>query len=212
MSTYDLEEQEQLAALKAWWKDNGGLITVILAVILVVISAWNGWSWYQRSQSAAAGAMYEQLQRAARTNDVKSVRDTAGAILEQYSHTEYAPLAALISAKMHFQSGDSKTARAQLEWAAAKARSEDIKALASLRLAAVLLDENALDEASRAVGGKAPTGFEALYQSMRGDILVAQKKIPEARSAYKAVLDQNEKLDPSVREVVRLKLDALGES
>lgn len=212
MSTYDLEEQEQLASLKAWWKDNGGLITVILAVVLVAISAWNGWNWYQRSQSASAGAMYEQLQRAARTNDVKSVRDTAGAILEQYPRTAYAPLAALISAKVHFQSGDAKTARAQLEWAVARARSEDIKALASLRLAAVLLDDNALDEASRAVGGKAPTGFEALYYSMRGDILVAQKKIPDARSAYKAALDQGEKLDPSVREVVRLKLDALGDS
>ena len=66
MSTYDLEEQEQLASLKAWWKDNGGLIVAILAAILVVITAWNGWSWYQRSQSASAGAMYEQLQRAAR--------------------------------------------------------------------------------------------------------------------------------------------------
>ena len=212
MSTYDLEEQEQLATLKAWWKDNGGLVVTGLAIILVLISAWNGWNWYQRSQSASAATMYEQLQHAARTNDVKAVRDTAGAILEQYPRTAYAPLAALISAKVHFQSGDSKTARAQLEWAIDKARSDEIKALASLRLASVLLDENALDDASKAVAGKAPAGFEALYYSMRGDILVAQKKVPDARAAYKAALDQGDKLDPSLREVVRLKLDALGEA
>ena len=54
MSTYDLEEQEQLASLKAWWKDNGGLIVAVLIVILAVILAWNGWNWYQRSQSASA--------------------------------------------------------------------------------------------------------------------------------------------------------------
>ena len=95
MSTYDLEEQEQLATLKAWWKDNGGLVVTGLAIILVLISAWNGWNWYQRSQSASAATMYEQLQHAARTNDVKAVRDTAGAILEQYPRTAYAPLAAL---------------------------------------------------------------------------------------------------------------------
>jgi len=212
MSAYDLEEQEQLASLKAWWKDNGGLIVAILMAVLVAISAWNGWNWYQRSQAASAAAMYEQLQRAARTNDVKSIRDTAGVILEQYPRTAYAPLAALISAKVHFQTGDSKTARAQLEWAVDKARNEDIKAVASLRLAAVMLDDNALDDASRVMGGKVPGGFEALYYSMRGDILVAQKRIPDARLAYKSALDLNEKIDPSVREIVRLKLDALGDS
>lgn len=211
MSTYDLEEQEQLEALKAWWKDKGGLILVALTLVLLVVAAWNGWNWYQRSQAASAGVLYEQLQRAARTGDVKAVRDAAGALLEQYPRTAYAGLAALISAKVHFQTGDAKTAKAQFQWAVDNGRSEEVKIIARLRLASVLLDDNALDDATRVVGGKVPDGFEALYHSMRGDILVAQKKTADARSAYKAALDQGAKLDPSVREIVRLKLDALGE-
>ena len=212
MSTYDLEEQEQMEALKAWWKDKGGLILTALSIVLLVVAGWNGWNWYQRSQAASAGVLYEQLQRAARTSDVKAVRDAAGALLEQYPRTAYAGLAALISAKLHFQTGDAKTARAQLQWAMDNSRSEEVRTIARLRLASVMLDENALDDAARIVGGKAPAGFEALYFSMRGDILVAQKKTADARAAYKSALDQGSKLDPSVREIVRLKLDALGES
>ena len=63
MSTYDLEEQEQLAALKAWWKENGGAILLGATLVLAAIAAWNGWMWYQRSQSAQAAVRAEQMPR-----------------------------------------------------------------------------------------------------------------------------------------------------
>jgi len=71
--------------------------------------------WYQRSQSAQAAVLYDTLQKAARANDLKATRETAGAILENFPRSAYAPLAALVSAKVHFQAGDLKTARAQLQ-------------------------------------------------------------------------------------------------
>src|ERR1700675_3139342 len=99
MSTYDLEEQEQLAALKAWWKENGGKVAGAATLVLAAIAAWNAWTWYQRTQSAQAAVLYDTLQKAARGNDVKAARDAAGAILENFPRTAYAPLAALVSAK-----------------------------------------------------------------------------------------------------------------
>src|SRR5260221_3851845 len=145
MSTYDLEEQEQLAALKAWWKENGGAILLGATLVLAAIAAWNGWMWYERSQSAQAAVLSDTLQKAARANDLKATRETAGAILESYPRSAYAPLAALLSAKVHFQAGDLKTARAQLQWVIERSGSDEIRAIATLRLASVLLDDNEPD-------------------------------------------------------------------
>jgi len=210
MSTYDLEEQEQLAALKAWWKEHGGAILLGATLVLAAIAAWNGWTWYQRSQSAQAAVLYDTLQKAARANDLKATRETAGAILENFPRSAYAPLAALVSAKVHFQAGDLKTARAQLQWVIEHAGSDEIRAIATLRLASVLLDDNEPDAALKILEGKAPPGFEALYASLRGDILVTQKKRSEARASYKAALEKAEA--GALRDALRLKLEALGDA
>ena len=209
MAAYDLEEQEQLAELKAWWKQHGNLVLGTVAAVLLLFAAWNGWRWYQRSQAREAAALYENLQAAARMSDGKAVRDAAGGILEKYAGTAYAPLAALVSAKVNYQAGDLKTARAQLQWALDNARQEEVRSIARLRLATVLMDDNAYDEAMKMVEAKPGEGFDALFASMRGDILSAQNKRADARSAYKAAAEKA--TDAAFRETLRLKLDALGE-
>jgi predicted negative regulator of RcsB-dependent stress response len=169
MATYDLEEQEQLAALKAWWKDHGGAIILGATLVCAAIGAWNGWTWYQRSQAAHAAVLYDTLQKAARANDLKATRETAGAILENFPHSAYAPLAALVSAKVQFQAGDLKTARAQLQWVIDHARSDEIRSIATLRLASVLLDDNEPEAALKILEAKPHPSFEALYASQRGE-------------------------------------------
>jgi predicted negative regulator of RcsB-dependent stress response len=209
MSTYDLEEQEQLAALKAWWKEHGGAIFLGATLVLAAIAAWNGWMWYQRSQSAQAAVLYDTLQKAARANDLKTTRETAGAILENFPRSAYAPLAALVSAKVQFQAGDLKTARAQLQWVIEHAGSDETRSIATLRLASVLLDDNEPDAALKILEAKPHPGFEALYASQRGDILATQKRRSEARASYKAALEKAEA--GALRDTLRLKLEALGD-
>jgi predicted negative regulator of RcsB-dependent stress response len=209
MSTYDLEEQEQLAELKGWWKEHGGTVILGATMVLAALAAWNGWAWYQRTQAAQAAVLYDTLQKAARANDVKVARDTAGTILENFPRTAYAPLAALVSAKVQFQAGDLKTARAQLQWVVENAKHDEIRSIATLRLASVLLDDGEPDAALKVLEAKPHSSFEALYASQRGDILAAQKKRSEARTAYKAALEKTE--PGALRETLRLKLEALGE-
>jgi predicted negative regulator of RcsB-dependent stress response len=209
MATYDLEEQEQLAAFKAWWQEHGGAILLGATLVLAAIAAWNGWMWYQRSQSAQAAVLYDTLQKAARANDLKTTRETAGAILENFPRSAYAPLAALVSAKVHFQAGDLKTARAQLQWVIEHAGSDEIRSIATLRLASVLLDDNEPDAALKILEAKPHPGFEALYASQRGDILATQKRRSEARASYKAALEKAEA--GALRDTLRLKLEALGD-
>ena len=153
--------------------------------------------------------LYDALQKAARANDLKTTRETAGAILENFPRSAYAPLAALVSAKVQFQAGDLKTARAQLQWVIEHAGSDEIRSIATLRLASVLLDDNEPDAALKILEAKPHPGFEALYASQRGDILATQKKRSEARAAYKTALEKAGA--GPLRDALRLKLDALGE-
>ena len=210
MATYDLEEQEQLATLKAWWKDNGDLVMTTVSLVLIMLAAWQAWNYYQRNQAAQASALYGAVQKAAGAGDLKQVRESAGAVLAQYPRTAYAALAALVSAKAHFQGGDLKTAHAQLAWVAENAKDEALQDIARLRLAIVMLDEKAYADALKVLDAGHGPAFDTPFLAARGDVLVAQGKKEEARSAYKSALDKAGANDAGLRDSIRLRLDALG--
>lgn len=210
MKAYDLEEQEQLAELKAFWKEYGNLILLAAALALAVVAAYFGWNRYQAAQAAQAGRMYAELQQSAAANDARKVRELSGTLIEHHPRTLYAALGALIAARVHFDAGELKTARAQLQWVADNARDREVQAIARLRLANVLIDEQAYDEALQALAVKPEPAFEALFEARRGDVLVAQGKRTEARAAYQAALAKAGPEDVGARELIQLKLDALG--
>ncbi len=210
MAAYDLEEQEQLATLKAWWEENGNLVLTTLSLVLIALAVWQAWNYYQRNQAAQASALYDAVQKAAGASDLKQVRESAGAILEQYPRTTYAAMAALVSAKVHFRRGDLKTAHAQLAWVAENARDEALQDIARLRLVSVMLDEKAYDDALKALNTKHGAAFDTQFLAARGDVLVAQGKKEEARGAYKAALDHADAKDTGLRGSIQLRLDALG--
>ena len=214
MAHYDLEEQEQIDSIKTWWKMYGNLVTgVILAGSLAVIG-WQGWNWYQRGQSAQAAAIYGVLEQAVAARDAQKVKAAAGELAEKFGGTSYAALGALIAARQSFEAGDLKTAKAQLSWAADKGKDE-IRDLARLRLASVLLDEKAYDEALKQLESAHAAAFAARFLELKGDVLAAQGKKPEARTAYKAALEKGEVREGrggAGRELLRQKLDSLGEA
>lgn len=206
---YDLEEQEQIDALKAWWRQHGRLIIVAVVAAALAAAAVTGWRLYQRSQAEQASQLYATLEKAQRSNDLKQIRDIAGQIIQRFGRTGYAPMAALVAAKADFDAGDLANAGKQLEWAVEHAREDQTRAVAQLRLAAVRLDEKKYDEALRLLQQPHPEAFDGLYADLRGDVLAAQGKTDEAKAAYKLAL---EKLgaDNNYRMVVEAKLDGLG--
>jgi predicted negative regulator of RcsB-dependent stress response len=210
MAAYDLEEQEQLDELKLWWKRYGNLVVLAVSLVLIVVAAWSGWKLWQHNQSQQASAVYSELQKAARDNDAKKAGELAGSILEQFPRTTYAPLAALMSAKVHFEAGDLKTAKAQLQWVLANARDVNLQDIARLRLAGVLLDEKAYDEAMKALDTKPSPDMDSLFANARGDVLFAQGKKSEAGIAFKLALEKTPVKQVAARELLQLKIDASG--
>lgn len=207
---YDLEEQEQIATLKAWWEKYGNLTSWVLIAGLAAYSGWQGWNYYQRNQAGAASALYDELQNAVQAKDNAKVLRAAGDMESKFGSTAYAPMAALVAAKSSFEANDLKSAKAQLQWAADHG-SDEFKAIAKIRLAGVLLDEKAYDEALKALGGDVPSQFAGAIADRKGDILAAQNKLPEARAAYQAALDATDKKNPG-RQLIQLKFEAIGGS
>ena len=208
---YDLEEQEQLAELKAWWKQYGKLVTLAIAAFLVGLAAVQGWRYYRDAQAQAAVALYGQLEEADQAGDGKKVRAIAAQIVAKYESTAYAVLGSLVAARHAFATGDLAEAKARLQWVAENSREEEIRDVARLRLAAVLLDEKQYAEALKLVEQKPVESMVGPYADTKGDILAAQGKLAEARRAYQLALDMSEANSP-YRATLQLKLDALGEA
>jgi predicted negative regulator of RcsB-dependent stress response len=206
----DLEEQEQVEELKAWWKQHGALISALVLGIALAFAGWQGWRWYQASQASQASVLYDIVAKAAQANDAKALRDAAGTLVESYPRTLYASMGALVAARYYFDRNDLKSAKAQLQWVMERSPSADFRDLARLRLAAVLLDEKAYDEALKLLEAKPAAAYEAHYAALRGDILLAKNQIEPAKAAYQLALEKSDKKDGAFHESVRMRLDALG--
>ena len=205
---YDLEEQEQLASIKAWWDRWGNLVLTAVTVVLLAIAAFNGWRWYERHEAGNAAVLYDEFVGTLDGADLGRKKELAGTLIERYGRTVYAPMAALLIAKVNLEAGDTGTARAQLRWVIDKSGHPELVQIARLRLAGVLLDEKAYDEALQLLAGDVPEALAASFADRRGDVLMAMGKAEEARGAYREALDKAGAQHP-MRPIIQLKLDAL---
>ena len=218
MATYDLEEQEQLDELKTWWKMYGNLVTGIVVALALAVVAWQGWNWWQRQQAVQASAVFSGLQTAAAQKDAKRARELAGELIDKYSATAYAGMGALLAARVQLDAGDARNARVQLAWAAESAKDPGLRELARLRLAAVMLDEKAYDDAIKQLAAEPAAAFGPRLAELRGDVFAAQGNTAEARNAYDAALakfdalvkDDEARQRGGYREIVQAKRDSLG--
>ena len=209
MAALDLQEQEQIDALKAWWNDNANFVIGALLVFVVVVGGWRGWQYYQNKQASEAATLYAGFTNQLESNDPKRVNDAAAMVMDKYASTIYASHAALLAAQINEQIKDIPRTKTQLQWVIDHAKEATLKDVARLRLAAVLLDEKNYDGAMNLLEAKHPASFDGLYADLRGDVLGAQGKVAEAMSAYKLAY---EKADAKslYRNFIQMKMDDLG--
>ena len=205
----DLEEQEQLDQLKAFWNQYGNLISGLLIVIAGAYLSWFGWNWYQRDQGLKAGAMYEEFDRALQAADAERAGRIFGDMKERFPRAALTGQAGLAAAKLAADKGQADAARADLAWVADSASESEYRTIARMRLAGLLLDEKKYDEALKQLDGIDGGEFQALATDRRGDILMAQGKAEEAKAAWaKAWAAMDAKVD--YRRIVEAKLNVLG--
>jgi len=208
---YDLEEQEQLETIKAWWKQYGNYASSALIAVVIGILGYQAWNYYQHQQSVKASERFEQLTRLGYEDekDLKQIKTLSADLMENFSSTAYAGRAAIAVAKANLKANDAKSAEAQLNWAAEHAKEPAIRSIALLQLAGLQLTRKQFDVALKTLNESHDEGFEGLFLDMRGDVYLAQGKRTEAKAAFKSAL---EKLDAGGRyyRYTAYKLESLG--
>lgn len=202
-------EQEQVEALKKWWRENAR--AVIAGVVIGLGAVFAVWAWrdYHKTSAEQASAEYEQLVNEARRGADKEAFERGARLMSTYSNTPYAAFAALASAKIALDNGDREAARTQLEWALAHAREPELQQLARLRLARVLLAQDEAQAALKLMSDAEAGGFRADYDAVLGDIYQALKQTDRARGAYQQAL-RVLPADGEQAALLRMKLDDLG--
>lgn len=208
MAALDLQEQEQLEALKAWWKDNRNQILGALLIVVVAMGGWRGWQYYQHNQSSQAAKLYAEFIMQLEGTDAGRVNDAAAAVMDRFAATAYASRAALLAAQVNEQRKDVARAKTQLQWVIDHAGEAELRDVARLRLASLLLDETKYADAMKLLDTEHPASFDGLYADLRGDVLSAQGKADEARSAYKLAYEKTD-AKSMYRNLIQMKLDAL---
>lgn len=209
MSTLDLQEQEQVEAIKAWWKENGGWLTLAVIVALAAFVGMRGWHAWQAKKAQQAAMLYASVIQQMGSNDINRIGDAAQAVVDKYGSTAYAPRAQLLAAQASIRAGDDATAQSRLQWVIDHTSVDGLQNVARLKLASLLLDEKKYAGALQQLDAKHPQSFEALYDDLKGDVLLAQGKRDEARTAYQQAYDKTDDKN-GYRNLIRMKLDAVG--
>jgi predicted negative regulator of RcsB-dependent stress response len=207
---YDLEEQEKLDALRAWWERYGTLCTVLVFVVVAGVLGWRGWQWYEGHRSNQAMGYFEALQSATNQQGddaAARIKAASATLRDDFAKSGYTSRGLLVAAHALHKRGDLAGAREQLEWLIANGTDASLVALARLRLAGVLLDQKEFEPALAQLNSP-PASFAGLYADRRGDILLAQGKRDEAKAAWEEAVKAlgNE----PAAQIVQLKIDALG--
>ena len=183
----DLEEQEQVANLKAFWQDYGRWIFIGIVIAIIGFGFYWTYGWYQSNQSLKAELVYEQLIEDLQKNNLPEVLSKSKNIQDQYPKTAYAAMAGLMASNLAYTVADKDNAIQQLEWVVAHAKSDSFQAIAKMRFVTILMDQKtpeSLAKADRLLSESIAVGFVALQMERRGDWYWAQDKTDEAKKSY----------------------------
>ncbi|MDD2892666.1 MAG: tetratricopeptide repeat protein [Halothiobacillaceae bacterium] len=219
--SYEQSEEEQVEAFKSWWRKNGVAVIGGLALAVALSLGWQYWQGQKEAQAERAGQVFAEMSQAlesatlANTSpaapDLQKPRALAEQIINEFPESFYAELAALSLVRMDLESQQADAARARLEHLVEHAKNEAIRPLARLRLAHLQWGIGQADAALKTLEGSWPETYLSDADALRGDILVSQAQLDEARKAYDAALAQATLLGLETG-LLRIKRDDLGGS
>lgn len=209
MAHFDLNEQEQIANVKYFWRDWGKYLLALIITIIIGYAGSSAYNWHQQSQAQSAAAIYLDFNNALTANDVPKALQVTDKLVAELPATEYASLASLQAAKLAFDKKNYPAAEKYLVWTKDNSKDKSLQSIAVLRLASVYIDEQKFDKAREMLKTKHYLSFDGLFYESRGDMYIAMGDLNKARDAYKEGLQKSAN-DPSTQQAIQMKLDVIG--
>jgi len=207
-------EEEQIQAIKDWWKTNGASLLIGIAAALAIVFGWQGWQNYQAQQRTEAANEFANLLNAFSNQSDETRGETvafvAKTLREDYPDSAYAVYGNLVLARQQLmEEADAQAAIESLKWALKQSAEHEALALVVRnRLARAQFSAGQYDDALATIEGAGKAdAFDAIYSELRGDILLAQGDQEGARQAYLAAREQSQQGRSGILE---LKLADLG--
>ncbi len=192
MEEFESEDQ-QIEAIKKWWKENGASLILGLGIGIAALLGWREYLAYQTDHSAEASDLYQAVQTGVMNNRFDDTHaGKVHLIRSEYSDTPYAALASMAQAKYEYEMGNVESALMHLRWASENSTEPDVQHVARLRLARILIAQNKFDEAETILLAAHPAGFTAGYEELKGDLYVGRGELVQARVAYDKAINAAE--------------------
>lgn len=190
-------EEEQLQAIRQWWKENGKSLMLGIGGALAITLGWQAWQNNQAATAEAASISYANYVDAAskfiddgEPELLSTANHLASELKENFDSSVYAQYTALIQAKLFTESGEFDAAEAELEWVLEQEPTDRVATVTKLRLAKVKIAKGQADAALTGLSGLLSQGFDALVYEMQGDAFLQLGKKVEAAEAYANALEQ----------------------
>ncbi len=207
-------EEEQIQAIKDWWKKNGSSLLIGIGAALAIVFGWQAWQNYEAQQRTEAANQFANLLNAFSDQSDEQSGETVAFVAEtlrnDYTDSAYAIYGNLILARQQMmQQEDPEAAIESLKWALEKTGEHEALALVVRnRLARAQFSAGQYDDALATIDAAGSAdAFDAIFSELRGDILLAQGDRDGAREAYLAAREQRQQGRSGVLE---LKLADLG--
>ncbi|WP_409523776.1 YfgM family protein [Nitrincola sp. MINF-07-Sa-05] len=209
-------EEEQIEAIKGWWKENGKSLVLSILIVVSAVVGWKGWQQHQANQASQASALYQNLVDAVvqtvgnqvEAGAMSTAEHLSGRLKDDFSKTSYAHFGALLMARVAVDQGDLDRALQELDWLLDGRADGDILRVAKLRKGRVLAELGQVDVAIALLQGADTGAFEAGYQELLGDLYTASGQVEQALTAYNRALEVSQASQGQA--ILRMKRDDLG--
>jgi len=202
-------EEEQVEAIKKWWKENATSVIAGIILGLAVLFGWRSWQEYSQGQAEVASNSYEQVLSLLEKGEFAKAKEVGGMVLSKYNNTLYAALIALNLAQQDLKEGNADACLARLQWVINQNGLPELVHVARLRKTRLLLSQQKVAEAKAEIEAIQPGEFSTAYAELKGDVALAQGRLDEARTAYAQVVESKE-LSREHKKLLQLKLEDLG--
>lgn len=200
-------DQDQVEALKAWWKEYGTAIIIGIVSGALLIGGYRYWDYYKTTKNEEASAIYEKILDDVSSGRLSLAEESTKKLISDFTISPYPAISSLLLAKKYVDIKNYNKTKEYLQKTIDVANDQAIIHVARLRMARIIFfQEGKAQEAMSLLENVEPNGFSSQYDELKGDILMSSGNTAEAINSYGQALASNNS-SGEYRTVLQMKLD-----